>query len=982
MARFSFGIPGRSKKQPVPVPPPLEHMSKAQRILGSDPLSPTSWEDSSASGVSASVPETAPSSSRGDDPARRPPREWGDDSDVVPRYLRFGTAEYTDDEVYSQYTRAPREQPSDSTIKSWYDKSKQPLAISQQTSASAMAKGLPSKAQRLLDMDNIYSHTAQPRDRKKPAHLDLSRVAKPAGHAPGRDVDCVMSPDSMASPSSAASPATPERPRRSRRRLTKQSTHESLKRDAAAAAAAAAAAPAANTAPRPETSGSQRQRARLQQLQEQQAQLQRRQQTANKFSDISNLYRHYEQMSFSQFMDEIDDDPDKAHGGEALRMDKDPAELARTLDLAPDAKPVGHRRRRDDGPLGSHPMPEKAASRDAPPTQHSQHSQASSSGSQNGMHAQLAQAPRRGSDQLSPTDCASISSRHTRTSKASFQLSELQDKSVLMLSSDSEGDDDETSYVGGLARDSASSIVPDAPAPGFRGSSMLSDPSTLASVASDDSQSARGRGSVQTFRNTSSTSTGFFAMHTTHLSSKSNTSLPMTASSAGTLDSQPKRESYGIQQARAVTLVSARGPRSDPSDKDAAEDDLSSETDKSSSRRRSSARQSLAAPSSAGAAFTPPLSPSSVESYLQPAQPAQPGKPAADEGGQVMGLTHQEKMLIHALRQRREQMRRNGPPDAARPQRSLSAMGHRCNMSEATIMDDCFGFPAPPADRGLRANGRVSSAQSANSSIVNLTIPEHPNDRKRDGEPPSSSSAQDDAVFLVSPPPSSHHRKDPFHASSKALSRKLRSSASHDSFRPRSTRRQPTPVTTQPMLEDDRSWTKMDLGGLTHTDSTSSWLPRSRSITNPTHIRSSLPAPPRPTADSVRRQNSTATHNHHHQDSTESSRRNKGPARITGRHHTHWDIAEEERLPAPPTRPHPPKSRLPPQPRSQPWRLSAETDSDDYDGEEPGIPRPDSPISPMTRPTVMGGMIKPGVRLSAFGPPATTGQFAWWGNED
>lgn len=964
MARFNFAIPGRSKKQAAPIPPPLEPMSKAQRILGSDSLSPTSWEDSSASGISASVPETVSSSSRADDRSRRaPPREWGDDSDVVPRHLRYdGTT--TDDEAYSQDTRAPREQASSSTIKSWYDKSKQPLAISQQTSASAMAKGLPSKAQRLLDMENIYSHTAQSKGRKKPSRLDLSRSARSKPQS--RDAD--SSPRSVLSPLSTTSPTTPDAVLRSRRKLTKHPTHESLRRDAAAAAAAAAQ--------RPATSASHTRRNKQQQSQQQpqsqQQQPSRQQQATQRLNDISTLYRHYEQMSFAQFMGDNDDNLDSTGHGETLRMDKDPAELAETLAPARDEYRPRHipthsidRQRDDSGPLNSHPMQSNSPSpRDVP-------SSSQRSPPANGLqHIQITHPPRRGSDQLSPTDCgASVSSRHTRTSKASFQASELQDKSVLMLSSDSEEDEEETSYVNGLTQDSASSTqgTSRSPVPGVGSSILSEDQSISPSMRSDESLSPRGRHSSQ-FRAMSSTPTGFFTIGATHFSSKStspapstinsretvqrvpyaglpdsksNVSLPTTNSSVGTSERRKRPESYGIQQARCITLVSARGPRSDK--------DTGDETDPSpTSNRRASARQSNATMSTQTAS-SPPLSPTSMEFYIQPAQPESAN---GQDGDGLMGLTQQEKMLIHALRQRRKQMRRNSPPEGALPQRSQSSMGHMPKVSENTITED-FDFPAPPSKREARARAMGSHAGSESSSMVSLAIPGAPDDGLNGGDLPSSSTP-DGTLFVLSPP-SSHSKPAP----SKSSSRKLRTSTSFDSFHPRSQQPLPTPPRQAPIAEqdDDLSALRMELGGLSHPSATSGnkRLSRGRSTTTPTNLRNSLPVPPRPTIDtaSVRRQNSTMT-----RQEGSKTRRGRTPT-LRNQHRDHWDIVEEEI-------PH----MLPSQP---------ETETD----EEPGIPRPDSPISPMTvlDPPARGStMNKPGVRLSAFGPPP--GEFAWWGDED
>ncbi|KAG7114551.1 hypothetical protein HYQ44_008227 [Verticillium longisporum] len=172
-SKFTFPIPGK-KQKPGIGPIVSGPMSKAQKILGTAELNidAPQWDDMSNSGISISISEsTATTSYYTNDRALQTVGEeeeyvgkgrsnarWELESETVPAYLRSGRNSRLPDgdgtirDLMSE-TSSLRRRQSNSTLRSWYDKAKMPLSISQQTSASAMAKGLPSKASALLDVD-------------------------------------------------------------------------------------------------------------------------------------------------------------------------------------------------------------------------------------------------------------------------------------------------------------------------------------------------------------------------------------------------------------------------------------------------------------------------------------------------------------------------------------------------------------------------------------------------------------------------------------------------------------------------------------------------------------------------------------------------------------------------------------------------------------------------------------------------------------
>lgn len=169
-SKFSFPIPGRkrssSKEQTYQTPPPVSklsagNMSKAEQILGTGTAEPGDWRrpPSRSSRINTSLSENT--HSMNDNGGNHD--QWDRESGVLGGQAgvrenassnalgqHFGEEIITDT---SSTTRRLRNEDSTSTLKSHYDRQKLPAAISQQTSASsardlALRKGLAPVVQR------------------------------------------------------------------------------------------------------------------------------------------------------------------------------------------------------------------------------------------------------------------------------------------------------------------------------------------------------------------------------------------------------------------------------------------------------------------------------------------------------------------------------------------------------------------------------------------------------------------------------------------------------------------------------------------------------------------------------------------------------------------------------------------------------------------------------------------------------------------
>lgn len=206
-SKFTFPVPGRKSKEPPTISAPL---TKVQKILGTGQINIDSltvpnnnsrqWDTRSTGGISISVSESSISQATNDngygivedrdngDRAGRShgQRSWEQESAIIPRILRNGhrsndrtlsgkkstsaiSADYLDVTTDSS---SIRRQHSSSTIHSYYEKANVPLSVSQQTSNSAIARGLPPKAKALLDVEGIHINRTDSK-KKKPPKLDL-----------------------------------------------------------------------------------------------------------------------------------------------------------------------------------------------------------------------------------------------------------------------------------------------------------------------------------------------------------------------------------------------------------------------------------------------------------------------------------------------------------------------------------------------------------------------------------------------------------------------------------------------------------------------------------------------------------------------------------------------------------------------------------------------------------------------------------------
>ncbi|KAI1819466.1 hypothetical protein F4861DRAFT_137364 [Xylaria intraflava] len=208
-SKFKFPVPGRSsKKQQVPTVSVSGPLSKAQRILGADGINigssrlmvnvDRSWETGSTGDISMSMSESNASQSTHDsyaDQKNERRARWEEESAISPRNIHSAhghgqkglkmkrsaltVGDESRDGMPKAVTRDRRL--STSTIDSHYDSTKMPLAISQQTSNSAMAKGLPMRIGQPPTINGGFADVQMGKKKKKPTRLDLSRL-RPKGH--------------------------------------------------------------------------------------------------------------------------------------------------------------------------------------------------------------------------------------------------------------------------------------------------------------------------------------------------------------------------------------------------------------------------------------------------------------------------------------------------------------------------------------------------------------------------------------------------------------------------------------------------------------------------------------------------------------------------------------------------------------------------------------------------------------------------------
>ncbi|KAL7946556.1 hypothetical protein V8C42DRAFT_321020 [Trichoderma barbatum] len=327
----------------------------------------------------------------------------------------------------------------------------------------------------------------------------------------------------------------------------------------------------------------------------------------------------------------------------------------------------------------------------------------------------------------SPGDGArSISSRHTRTSRASrqtdsgvLQEADFHDKSVLLLSSDSEEDDD----------DEKSSTRDHVPLP----MRPLPEPPNHSQQRPSRSRqvSAHEQGGQPNKKTSFAPSNTYIAIPSAERKrlspspsrlnppfrdgSRASSPKPSVGSTNSTRSGMTGQIGYGAEDPLPATILPARRPSQAELDRQKALAALTSGS--GSSLRRESAATSSDQPDQEP---TPPLSPSSVNFYLRSARSS-----VDDSGsqGRIMALTRQEEMLISALRKKTQAMREKSQLGSAGKSQSESrpARRHVSNPSQVMVTDSMldFDFPAPPSHGS-------KNRQSGASSMMSAPITEHP----------------------------------------------------------------------------------------------------------------------------------------------------------------------------------------------------------------------------------------------------------------
>lgn len=325
----------------------------------------------------------------------------------------------------------------------------------------------------------------------------------------------------------------------------------------------------------------------------------------------------------------------------------------------------------------------------------------------------------------SPGDGArSVSSRHTRTSRASrqtdggLQEADFHDKSVLLLSSDSEEDDD----------DGKSSTRDHVPLP----ARPLPEPPSHNQPRSSRPQQGSGResGGLPNKKTSFAPSNTYIAIPSAERKrlspspsrlnpsfrdgSRASSPKPSLGSTNSTGSGMTSQIGYGAEDSPHATVLPARRPSQAELDRQKALAQLTRGS--GSSLRRESVATSSDQPDQEP---TPPLSPSSVNFYLRSARSSIDD---SSSQGRVMALTRQEEMLISALRKKTQAMREKSQLSSAGKSRldDRPARRHVSSPSQVMVTDSMldFDFPAPPSHGSKQR-------QSGASSMLSAPITEH-----------------------------------------------------------------------------------------------------------------------------------------------------------------------------------------------------------------------------------------------------------------
>ena len=592
-SKFHFPMPGRkhtSGKDNITTSAPTistsNSLSKAQRFLGTDNDlnidSPTRedghpwrYPGSRSSGMSISISESTQSTNESGSVHDSQLDLLDDESGVFPR-VPHGKASstllgqrYADDgaSTNASINSRLRNEGSSSTLRSYYDRQKSPLSISQQTSNSsardlALRKGFPPIIQRspLLQVESFdpfdqqfsekqhqvfendfhVGGSKEKSSRKKPARLDLSMLFPSRKNGKKSDSESVtQSPSSITTNLSQSQEGQPI-PGSGRRKLTKVSSKESLQ--------------------------SQKHSIRSNQSEDR-----RSRHTAG---TLEHLYDHYENM------------PPRS-----ARMDRIPESTI------PD---------RDESRTSKADQPSRLTPKSKPSNNRESYLSPSNSESFSWKNVRESMI----SPPWESSSAASFSSHNTKTSRRTstsvLSNSDLKQRSVLSLSSDSEGDSE-----GEPVR---SPRVPSQDNKALRvlnGSSETPQESRRTQIQRSEGLTARQHG----HRKGSAKGTPFLAIP--------ESSIPITRITG------PWSPSHGEELQTS-------------SDRHRGNSRTTGPKEKRSSRKGSS----IASGRSSHQEPTPPLSPTSVE-FRQ----------SSSRSSRFMAVTKQEEALLEALRQKRARMR-------------------------------------------------------------------------------------------------------------------------------------------------------------------------------------------------------------------------------------------------------------------------------------------------------------------------------------
>ncbi|KAI1817270.1 hypothetical protein GGS20DRAFT_58409 [Poronia punctata] len=715
-SKFKFPVPGRSsKKQELPTVSISTPLSKAQRVLGADGINigssrlavnhVRSWETASAAGISVSISESNASQithdtgfdqENGDDtPETNYGRSvWEEESAIIPRQVQSAHGPgrkglTTKPSLYTvgndsrgQMTNASTlgRRPSSSTIDTHYDPTRMPLAISQQTSNSAMAKGIGSKISEVLDMDGTL---AAQQGKKKSSRLDFSRL-RPKGYKHRNNYDVASqdrrdtrSPSFMSQQLESPLPSGSTAGGRFMRKLTKQ---------------------------QPTTRNPQQLRPS-------------RSRGITDTTGLHQLYNHYEKMSFrdEEDLEELDesegeidheDIPASPQHSTSRQRIRPPSTFTHSL-IAPLPLTLSHGQA---GNLGH--------SRN-----NSQDSRITSSAAESSRAAQVHSAS-------SQKDYAgSVSSRHTRTSKASPSSRSLLESdrlqsSVLSLSDSS--DDEATESMSSAPQPHRASfsnvILPDKAYTGgsHQRPGRLHVNTAISKFTPSLNQldehlgvntATRSHSSRSPSNNTTRSSQSSGATVTqAHIGSSSGANRQPSSRSIETMDAleSSHQSIYGVQEARVVSFMPLASTAEAASQVSLAEP--STHVEKFLLRQNSNATSRFSRSSEP----TPPLSPASVEFYVKSRESLQ--RDAIANGSteahnaRLMAVTRQEEMLLAALRKKRAKMREaNSEAEDEKSPTSISNQGSLRSVKRSNTASSKGGSREPtiPEHRAdLTTSGR------------------------------------------------------------------------------------------------------------------------------------------------------------------------------------------------------------------------------------------------------------------------------------